>query len=80
MDTVTWAKCTANFGTSSKETEAQGAFEVWGRSTEKQSLQYVDFVGDVDCSSHQDVAKPKASRRWGGSVKSRFVGYVQQKM
>ena len=57
-------KCTTNFDTSpSKAMEAQGAVDVWGRSIEKHSLHYVDFVGDVDCSSHQDVAKPKASSR-----------------
>ena len=49
--------------------EAQGAVHVWGRSIEKHSLQYVDFVGDVNCSS-LGCGQTKALRRWGGSVKS----------
>lgn len=48
-------KCTASFHKSSKAMEAQGAVDMWGRSTEKHSLRYVDFVGDGGCSSHRDV-------------------------
>ena len=39
--------------------EAQGAVDMWNRSFEKNSLRYVDFVGDGDCSSHRDVVKAK---------------------
>lgn len=55
-------KCTANFDKSSKAMEAQGAVHVWGRSIEKHSLQYVDFVGDVNCSS-LGCGQTKALRR-----------------
>ena len=41
-------KCTANFDKSFKAMEAQGAEDMWDRSIEKHSLQYVDFVGDGD--------------------------------
>ena len=45
--------------------EAQGAVDMWNRSAEKNSIWYVDFVGDGECSSHCDVvkAKPKKDKK-----------------
>ena len=55
-------KCTCTFDKSSKAMEAQGAVDMWNRSVEKNSLWYVDFVDDGDCSSHCDVVKVKPYR------------------
>ena len=73
-------KCTANFDKLSKAMEAQGAVDIWGRSIEKHGLRYVDFVGDGDCSSHQDVVK---SKPYGDEVavrKVECVGHIQKRM
>ena len=51
-----------------------------GRSTEKHSSRYVDFVGDGNCSSHRDGVK---SKRYGDEVALRrveCVGHIQKRM
>jgi len=73
-------KCTANFDKSSKAMEAQGAVDVWGRSIEKHSLRYVDFVGDGDCSSHRDVVKSKPYGEEVAVRKVECVGHIQKRM
>lgn len=73
-------KCTANFDKLSKAMEAQGAVDVWGRSIEKHSLCYVDFVGDGDCSSPLDVVKSKPCRDEVAVRKVDCVGHIQKRM
>ena len=73
-------KCTRTFDKSSKAMEAKGAVDMWNRSVEKNSLRYVDFVGDGDCSSHRDVVKAKP---YGDEVivrKVEHVGHIQKRM
>lgn len=53
---------------------------MWNRSVEKNSLRYVDFVGNGDCSSHRDVVKAKP---YGDEVivrKVECVGHIQKRM
>lgn len=72
-------KCIANFDESSKAMEDQGAVDMWGRSIEKHSLPYVDFLAG-DCSCHRDLVK---SKPYGDEVtvqKVECVGHIQTRM
>lgn len=73
-------KCTRTFDKSSKAMEAQGAVDMWNRSVEKNSLRYVDFVGDGDCSSHRDVVKAKPYEDKVIVRKVECVGHIQKRM
>ena len=73
-------KCTHTFDKSSKAMEAQGAVDMWNRSAEKNSIWYVDFVGDGECSSHCDVVKVKPYRDEVIVWKVECVGHIQNRM
>ena len=54
--------------------EAQSAVDIWG------ILRYVDFVGDGDCSSHQDVVRSKPYGDDTAVRKVECVGHIQKRM
>ena len=60
--------------------EAQGAVDMWGRSIEKHTLRYVDFVRDGDCSSHQNVVKSKPYEDELEVQKVECAGHIQKRM
>ena len=60
--------------------EAAGAVDMWSRSVDLHKAQYVEFIGDGDCSSYRDVVR---SAPYGADVsieKVECVGHIQKRM
>ena len=60
--------------------EAAGAVDMWSQSVDLHKAQYVEFIGDGDCSSYRDVVR---SAPYGADVsieKVECVGHIQKRM